>query len=71
MGSTFDSGTGHNNLLYGLPPPLFKGQLYTFQTVYYSGAYPGFTEGGGRDPPNKLTSQTSAPLSYFSLGLPV
>ena len=47
MGSTFDSGTGHNNLLYGLPPPLFKGQLYTFQTVYYSGAYPGFTEGGG------------------------
>ena len=30
-----------------------------------------FGGGGGRDPPNKLTSQTSARLSYFSLGLPV
>ena len=30
-----------------------------------SGAYPGFS-GGGRDPPNKLTSQTSARLSCFS-----
>ena len=37
-----------------------------------TGAYPAFSEGGGeRDPPNKLTSQTSARLSHFSLGLPV
>ena len=28
-----------------------------------AGAYPGFSEGGGRDPPKKLTSQTSVRLS--------
>ena len=32
--------------------------------VATAGAYPGFSErGGGRDPPKKLTSQTSARLS--------
>ena len=33
---------------------------------FYIGAYPGFSEGGGRDPPNKITSQTCV-----SLGLSV
>ena len=33
---------------------------------FHAGAYPGFSEGGGggcRDPPKKLTSQTSARVS--------
>ena len=52
------------------PPPLFAGRPNLdpppFQKSWIrpcSGGYPGFSEGGGgcRDPPNKLTSQTSVP----------
>ena len=37
--------------------------IVVIYTTHFTGAYPGFSEGGGRDPPKKLTSQTSAQLS--------